>query len=320
MRVFSWIHENIVLSIIMAMSIGFLIGLWLDTSALRGSVTWLSFFMVYPMMVTLQYHQLLKRGNVKLQVVTQLINFIYLPLMAIVFGLVFFQGRDSFRLGILLIALLPTSGMTVSWTVFAKGNVNEAIRMIVIGLILGGLLAPVYIRLVFQESVDIGFLPIFGQIVLIVFVPMVLGAFTQWGLVKRYGKERFNKDIKKIFPKFSTLSVVVLIGIVMSLRAQMLYRNPELLFIILGPIILGYLMMLFSIHGLGVWLFNREDRIALMNGTMIRSLSLAMAIALTVFSESGPEIALVIAIAYIVQVQLAAFYVKRSVKGLENRL
>ncbi|TVP95102.1 MAG: arsenic resistance protein [Acholeplasmatales bacterium] len=308
------IHRHIVVSILIAMVLGFLIGIRVDTEGLRRMVTPLSFFMVYPMMVTLNFRSLLERGNWKLQGVTQLINFVYLPLLAIVFGWVFFPDEDNYRLGILLIALLPTSGMTVSWTVMAKGNVKEAIRMIVIGLMLGGLITPLYIGAVFSEAVSVPFGSILSQIGLIVFLPMFLGFLTQRGLVAIFTEERFKTSFKPIFPIFSTLAVVVLIGIVMSLRATMLLNNPAVLPRLLIPIILGYLIMLVTIDFIGRRLFDRADRVALINGTMIRSLSLALAVALTVFAERGPAIALVIALAYVVQVQLAAWYVRRTIR------
>ena len=57
-------------------------------------------------------------------------------------------------------------------------------------------------------------------------------------------------------------------------------------------------------------LFNRENGIALVYGTVMRNLSIALAIAMTVFGEEGADIALIIAIGYIVQVQAAAWYVR----------
>ncbi len=318
MRILFWMQKHLVQSILIGMVLGFLIGvLFDDLSYLRRFVTPLSVLMVYPMMVTLNYRSLLVRGNVKLQVVTQVINFVYLPLLAVLFGVIFFRDYPAFRLGILLIALLPTSGMTVSWTVMAKGNVSEAIRMIVIGLMLAGFITPLYIGLFMDETTTIPFGNIFLQIIMIVFIPMFLGFLTQLLLKKRYGEQRFIRDIKPIFPAFSTLAVVLLITMVMSMRAQMIVANPDVLLVITLPIVLGYVVMLVSLHFLGLWLFNREDRIAMINGTMIRSLSLALAIALTVFEE-GAEIALVIAIAYMVQVQLAAWYVKHSIKSFDR--
>jgi ACR3 family arsenite transporter len=56
--------------------------------------------------------------------------------------------------------------------------------------------------------------------------------------------------------------------------------------------------------------FDRANGIALVYGTVMRNLSIALAIALSVFKENGSEIALIIALAYIIQVQSAAWYVK----------
>jgi len=308
-----WIKQHLVLSIMIGMVVGLMIGQVFDTTVLSPSVTMLSFLMVYPMMVTLHFPSLLTKGNTRLQVVTQLINFIYLPFLAFVFGLIFFTDAIYLRLAILLIALLPTSGMTVSWTVMAKGNVKAAIRMIIIGLVLGGLLTPFYIGFYLGEAIDIPFIDIFRQIIYIVFLPMILGFFTQVVLKKQYGPTTFHTTIKPIFPLFSTLFVLVLITLVMSMRSRMLLSDPFMFIRILVPLVIGYALMIASVHLIGVRLFNFEDRVALVNGTMVRNLSLALAIALTVFSEVGPEVALVIGVAYIVQVQFAAWYVKYSI-------
>lgn len=313
MKLLKWINAHLVVSLLLAMILGVVFGNYVDTRSLRSFVSPLSFFMVYPMMVTLNYKSIFKKGNTKLQLTTQAINFIYLPIMAYVFGILFFSDEIYMRLGLLLIALLPSSGMTVSWTVMAKGNVTEAIRMIVIGLILGGLLTPLYIKLMLQESIAVSFIEIINQVVMIVFIPMALGYLTQV-LVKRLTSEKkFQTRIKPIFPLFSTLALVVLIFIVMSMRAQLILSNPSRVLVLLVPILLGYFIMLITIHYLGIKFFSYEDRIALVQGTVIRSLSLALALALTVFSSAGPEIALIIALAYIVQVQVAAQYVKFAV-------
>jgi predicted Na+-dependent transporter len=45
-------------------------------------------------------------------------------------------------------------------------------------------------------------------------------------------------------------------------------------------------------------------------GTVMRNLSIALAIAMNAFGEKGADAALVVAAAYIIQVQSAAWYVK----------
>src|SRR5699024_12720807 len=59
-------------------------------------------------------------------------------------------------------------------------------------------------------------------------------------------------------------------------------------------------------------LLNRGDGIALVYGTVMRNLSIALALSMTAFGDAGTQAALLVALAYIVQVQSAAIYVKWS--------
>jgi ACR3 family arsenite transporter len=57
-------------------------------------------------------------------------------------------------------------------------------------------------------------------------------------------------------------------------------------------------------------LFFPGEAITLVYGKVMRNLSIALAIAMTVFKENGSEIAVIIALAYIIQVQSAVWYVR----------
>lgn len=56
----------------------------------------------------------------------------------------------------------------------------------------------------------------------------------------------------------------------------------------------------------------RGDAIALVYGSVMRNLSIALAIAINAFGPQGSSAALVVAMAYIIQVQSAAWYVKSA--------
>ena len=57
-------------------------------------------------------------------------------------------------------------------------------------------------------------------------------------------------------------------------------------------------------------LLPRGDAIALVYGTVMRNLSIALALAMNAFGSASSDAALVITLAYIIQVQSAAWYVK----------
>jgi ACR3 family arsenite efflux pump ArsB len=101
----------------------------------------------------------------------------------------------------------------------------------------------------------------------------------------------------------------------MALKAKSIVSNPVEILSFFVPLIIIYGFNFVLSTLIGKALFNREDAIALVYGTVMRNLSIALAIAITVFgSEKGSEIALIIAMAYIIQVQSAAWYVKLTDK------
>lgn len=305
-----WMQKHLVWSIPLAMIAGFIAGQMTDPDPLRMAILPLTFLMVYPMMVTMNLRQLLQPGGGKLLWVTQALNFILIPAIGYGAGLLFFPDEPFARLALLLTSLLPTSGMTISWTGFAKGNVPAAVRMTVVGLIAGSLLAPLYLKGLLGAVIEIPVSQVFIQIALIVFLPLALGYVTQRVLISRHGLDSFQKNIKPKFPPFSTLGVLGVVFVSMALKSQDILNNPESLLAYLIPLVLIYALNFVISTLIGKALFPRGDAIALVYGTVMRNLSIALAIAMGVFGTEGADAALLIALAYIVQVQAAAWYVK----------
>ena len=306
----SWLQKNLVWSIPLAMLAGLVFGKVSEPAFLRSAILPLTFLMVYPMMVTMNFRDLLKPGGNKLQGITLAINFLLMPTFGYGIGLLLFADQPMIRLALLLTSLLPTSGMTISWTGFAKGNVPAAVKMTVIGLIAGSFLAPVYLKILLGAVVEIPLMQVFLQIALIVFLPLVLGALTQSWLVKRFGEQAYNKQYKPKFPLFSTLGVLGIVFVSMALKAKSIISHPDMLPNLLLPLVLIYAINFVISTLIGKILFKRNDAIALVYGTVMRNLSIALAIALGVFGEKGADAALLIALAYIVQVQAGAWYIK----------
>jgi predicted Na+-dependent transporter len=268
--------------------------------------------MVYPMMVNLQIDKVFSTAGLRCQLVTQIINFALIPFVAYGLGQWFFADRPLVALGLLLAALLPTSGMTITWTGFAKGDINAAIKMTVIGLVAGSIATPFYVQSLMGTVIEIPLLQVFKQIALMVFLPMALGYLTQKGLIRRYGLDVYNRDLKKRFPMVSTLGVLGIVFVAIALKAGSILEQPASLLVYFFPLALLYLINFVLSTLVGKFFFGRDEGIALVYGTVMRNLSIALAIAMTVFKEKGAEIAIIIALAYIVQVQAAAWYVKFS--------
>ena len=314
LRVLSFLQKNLVWSIPISMGIGLVYGYLLDAGPLKNVIIPVTFIMVYPMMVTLNVKTIFKGQDYKLQVTTQIINFVLVPLLAFFIGRLFFGGGPEkyslWAVGLFLIGVLPTSGMTISWTGFARGNKEAAIKMVVFGLVLGALAAPIYTKVFMGATIDVDVLHMFKQIALFVFVPLIAGLLTQTLAIKKYGHQTWNDRIKPKFPPFSALGVILIAFVAMSLKARSIIANPADILTILAPLAVFYLVTYGFLSIVGRIFFKREDAIAMVFGVVMRDLSIALAIAMTAFGKQGLTIALLIALAYVIQIQSAAWYVR----------
>lgn len=308
------IQKNLTTAIPILMILGVITGAMVDASVLKNLIVPLTLLMVYPMMVNLKFQELYKINGFKVQLSALGINFVLIPMIAVVLNWLFLKDMLYAALGLLLASLVPTSGMTISWTGFAKGNLSAAIKMTVIGLIVGSLLTPIYANVILGQSISIPMGKVFKSIVFVVFVPMLLGFITKKWLVSRHGLEYYQKNLAKKFPPISTLGVLGIVFVAMALNAKSILADPTSLIQYLIPLILLYLINFAISTLLGKLFFNRGDAIALVYGTVMRNLSIALAIAMTAFGEEGAQIAIIIALAYIIQVQAAAWYVKYTDK------
>ena len=314
MGILRWMQKHLIIMIPVMMISGFIFGMQVDSVFLKAAIVPLTFLMVYPMMVNLQLKKVFDHGGFKVQAVTQVINFAVVPFVTFGIAMLFFSDTPYLALGLLLTGLLPTSGMTISWTGMAKGNVEAAVKMTVFGLLLGSLLAPVYIKFLMGTSIEVDMVGIFKQIVIIVLLPLLLGNVTQRIIIAKYGVKQYQHEIKQKFPPFSTLGVIGIVFVAMALKAKGILEKPEILIDILIPLIVLYLLNFVISIVVGKTFFKRNDAIALLYGTVMRNLSIALAIAMTAFGKEGSDIALVIALGYIIQVQSAAWIVKLTTK------
>jgi len=309
-KVLSAINKNLVVAIPSMMILGFAAGLLSEVSFLQNLIIPFTFLMIYPMMVVLKIKKVIEGGDIKAQVLTQIINFAIIPFVAYGIGAIFFSGKPFMALGFLLAALVPTSGMTISWTGFAKGNLEAAVKMTVVGLILGSLATPFYIQVLMGAHIGVDIANVMKQIMIIVFLPMAAGYITQISLVKRFGQKAFQETWNPRFPTLSTLGVLGIVFVAIALKAKAIAQAPAILLYIFIPLVILYGINYVLSTIVGKILLPRGDAIALLYGTVMRNLSIALAIAMNAFGPAASDAALVIAIAYIIQVQSAAWYVR----------
>jgi arsenite transporter len=196
-NVLNWLQKHLVWSIPAPWRWGWLRLQVAEPGFLRWAILPLTFLMVYPMMVTAEPEGAAaarRRHAAGRNAGDQLRADAAARLGP---GCCSSPTSRPLRLALLLTALLPTSGMTISWTGFAKGNVPAAVKMTVLGLIAGSLLAPLYLKALLGAVVEIPVAQVALQIALIVFLPLAAGHDHAARLIGRHGAEaKFNQQLK----------------------------------------------------------------------------------------------------------------------------
>jgi|SRR5690625_552147 len=318
MLLLSWFNRYLSLSITLFLLLGFIFGLSVDAQFLLTAITPLTLLMIYPMMVGVRLPKIFQPGENQTQLWALGINFIIIPFIAFILGQFFFKKQPTLALGLLLAALLPTSGMTISWTGFAKGNIPAAIKITIVGLLLGSVLTPFYVQFFLGAHIPMQVGLVFRQIFLFIALPLVAGQLTRYFLIRKFSKEQFQKQIAPKFPRFSTLGVLGIVFVAMALKAQDLIQSPALLIQLLIPTLCLYSLNYLISTIVAKRFLNYENGVALIFGTVMRNLSIALALSMTAFGALGTQAALLIALAYIIQVQSAAWYVRFAQPLLKN--
>lgn len=303
--------KSLIVTIPITLLIGFITGLFVNTSFLKDYILAFTFFMIYPTMIGFKIQEAVNLSYMKIVFVTAILNFIVIPLVAIGFGKAFFADSPMLIVGIVMMSLFPTSGMTISWTMLNKGNVAAAIKITAISLLLGSFLAPVYLYVIVGALVEVDIMQTVMTVLQIVILPMLLGHITYKVYMRSHSLQEFNTVLKPLLPGVSTWGIVFIVFSSVSMKAKVLVSNPSVLLLITGVLVLFYLIN-FSISTLlGRWMFNRADAYAVVYGTVMRNLSIALGLAVASF---GSDTALLVTIAFIIQVQIAAWYGKISSK------
>lgn len=169
------------------------------------------------------------------------------------------------------------------------------------------------------KTIELSLKNTFTQVALIVFIPLILGIITQILIKKFAGEENFKNKYKEKFPLISTIGVLAIVFISMALKAKTIIADPASLLFLLIPLLILYLINFLISTIIGKKFFSPADGKALVFGTVMRNLTIALGMAVSLFGKEGSEIALIIALAFIIQVQGAAWYVKLTPRIFKDK-
>lgn len=310
-QLFFWPSKNISWAIPIVLFLGFLAGIVTDTSSLKQWILPITVLMIYPTMIGFKAKEVLNLSHGKLLVTVMFLNFLLIPAFAYLLGTQFLLNDPQLFAGLAITALLPTSNMTIAFTMLAKGNVPASIKMTTLGLLLGSFLAPWYLYLMVGKYVPVDILATIKTIALVILIPLILGMSTYNYLMKKYSQEQFQKQIKPYLPAASTWGMVFIIFISMSMNAQRIASHLDIFVMAFVVQAVFYLVNYGVAIFIGRRFFAEKDSLTLVFSTVLRNLSISIGLAATAF---GSNAALMVSLAFLIQGQAAAGFIKLNQK------
>lgn len=304
-KIFLYPSKNLVFVIPIVLLLGFVLGLNVSLTPYKSFILPLTFFMIYPTMIGFDIKKVADISHSKTILLSLISNFLVIPLIAFIVGSLFFANQPELYVGLIMISLFPTSGMTISWTSLSKGNITAAISIVAISLIIGAVVAPVYLSVIVGNIVDINIGKTFLTIVQVVILPLVLGNITFKMLLKDMTIVEFKNNIKPLLPAMSVWAMLVIVLLSVGMKAKTIAANPSIIISALIAVLVFYSVNYIVMTFVSRKLLMEKDGYALLYGTVMRNLSVALGVAVASFSS---DTALLITIAYVLQIQSAAWY------------
>ena len=216
------------------------------------------FFMMYPIMVKIDFAEVVKAGKTpKPVLLTLFVNWAIKPftmyLIASFFlGYVFkgfLPGMDtlksgetvelwrSYISGAILLGIAPCTAMVLMWGYLARGNDGLTLVMVAINsLTMLVLYAPLGGFLLGVNAMPIPWQTILLSVGIYVALPLIAGYFSRKWLIASKGLEWFNTEFLHVLTPVSIIALLTTLVLLFSFKGEIIINNPLTIFWIAIPL------------------------------------------------------------------------------------
>jgi len=233
------------------------------------------FFMMYPIMVKIDFNDVIRAGKTPKPVFMTLgINWLIKPfsmyLIATLFLGVLFRrflpgteilktGQEvelwrSYISGAILLGIAPCTAMVLMWGYLARGNDGLTLVMVAINsLTMLVLYAPLGGFLLGVNSMPIPWQTILLSVAIYVALPLVAGYFSRRIIIRRRGLQWFQQKFLHVLTPVSIVALLVTLVLLFSLKGGVILGNPLTILWIAVPLFIQTIL----IFSLGYFLLAR---------------------------------------------------------------
>ena len=288
------------------------------------------FLMIYPIMVQIDFGQVIKSGKTPKPIAATLIaNWGIKPFTMAALGSLFMFGvfknfltpesAQSYQAGIILLGVAPCTAMVLMWSYLAKGNMAHTLIMTAINsLTMVALYAPLARLLLGISGIVVPWQTVAFSVAIYIVIPLIAGLFTQRRALATMGLEGFTS---RFVPKLRIVSIVALLAtliILFAMQGKVLVEQPAVVGMIAIPIFINIILVFAVAFGIAKLMrlpYEDAAPTAIIAGS--NHFEVAIAVATTLFGlASGAALATVVGVLTEVPFMLFLVWLCRRTKGL----
>ncbi len=206
------------------------------------------FFMIYPIMVQIDFRKVIEAGKTPKPVaLTLIVNWLIKPFTMAFFAwlfmsIIFSQFLDteiatSYTAGMILLGVAPCTAMVLVWSYLSKGNMGHTLVMVAINsLAMLFLYAPLAGILLGVTNIVVPWQTIGLSVGIYVGIPLFVGYVSRAQLLKKKGGEWFEKSFSPSLHYIAIVALLITLVLLFSLQGDVIVEQPLIIALIFVPL------------------------------------------------------------------------------------
>ena len=285
------------------------------------------FFMMYPIMVKIDFSQAVKAARTpKPVVLTLVINWLVKPFTMVIFAQFFlgwlFQSwlaeteiirgvevtlANSYIAGAILLGIAPCTAMVLMWGYLSYSNQGHTLVMVAVNsLAMLFLYAPLGKLLLSANNLTVPWQTIVLSVLIYVGFPLAAGVFSRYWIFRYKGRRWFEKEFLHYLSPVAIAALLLTLVLLFAFKGELIVNNPLHILLIAIPLFLqtNFIFLITYVAGLKLGLDYEDAAPAALIGAS-NHFEVAIATAVILFGlNSGAALATVVGVLIEVPVML----------------
>ncbi len=276
------------------------------------------FFMIYPIMVQIDFRKVIEAGKTPKPVaLTLFVNWAIKPFTMALFAWLFMSVlfaqflspvlASEYIAGMILLGVAPCTAMVLVWSYLSKGNMGHTLVMVAINsLTMLVLYAPLAAFLLGAASIPVPWETMALSIGIYVGLPLAAGYVSRNQILKRKGTKWFETRFAPSLHYVAIVALLITLVVLFSLQGNVIVDQPVIIALIFIPLFIQNQVIFWLSYGLAKILrLSYEDAAPSAQVGASNHFEVAIAVSIMLFGlTSGAALAAVVGVLMEVPVML----------------